>query len=79
MSIEVSVRFFGGSNRDSRRMLLEEDARNLHTLLKLLAKEAATAYIEDGCVVTINNKLITDDVELMDKDEIRIMPMLHGG
>ena len=48
-------------------------------LLKLLAKEKATSYIEDGCVVTINKMLITDDVELKDKDEIRIMPMLHGG
>ncbi len=80
MSIVVSVRFFfGGSKRDSRRISLEEDARNLHALLKILATEKATSYIEDGCVVTVNNKLVTDDVELMDEDEIRIMPMLHGG
>jgi molybdopterin converting factor small subunit len=79
MSIAVNVRFFGGSSRDSRKILIEEDSRNLRVLLKLLAKEKATSYIEDGCVVTINNKLIADDVELMDKDEIRIMPMLHGG
>ena len=79
MSIAVNVRFFGGGSRDSRRILLEEDSKNLHALLKSLAKEKATTYIGDGCVVTINEKLITDDVELEDKDEIRIMPMLHGG
>ena len=79
MSIAVNVRLFGGSSRDRRTILLKEDSRNLRALLKLLAKEKATSYIEDGCVVTINKMLITEDVELKDKDEIRIMPMLHGG
>ncbi len=79
MSIEVRVKFFGASNRDFKRVCVEEDSRNLHSLLKSLAREKATEYIRDGCVVTINKKLVTNDVELKDKDEILIMPMLHGG
>ena len=57
----------------------EEDSKNLKSLLKSLAREKATEYIRDGCVVTINKELVTNDVELKDKDEIIIMPMLHGG
>jgi len=79
MSIEVRVRSFGASNRRFKRVCVEEDSKNLKSLLKSLAKEKATKYIKDGCVVTINKKLITNDVELKDRDEIIIMPMLHGG
>jgi molybdopterin converting factor small subunit len=79
MSIEVRVRFFGASNSDFKRLSVEEGSKNLRSLLKSLAKEKATEYIRDGCVVSINKKLVTNDVELKDRDEIIIMPMLHGG
>jgi len=79
MSIEVKVNFFGASNKDYKRLSVEEGSKNLRFLLKSLAREKATKYIRDGCVVTINKKLVTNDVELKDKDEIIIMPMLHGG
>ena len=79
MSIEVRVRSFGASNRRFKSVRIEEDSKNLKSLLKSLAREKATVYIRDGCIVTINKKLVTNDVELKDKDEIIIMPMLHGG
>jgi len=79
MSIEVSVRFFGAHNRGFKQLSVEEDSKNLRSLLKSLAREKATEYIRDGCVVTINKELVINDVELKDKDEIIIMPMLHGG
>ncbi len=79
MSIEVKVRSFGASNRPFKRLTVEEGSKNLRSLLKSLAREKATEYIRDGCVVTVNKELVTNDVELKDKDEIIIMPMLHGG
>ncbi len=79
MSIEVRVRLFGTGHRGFRRISVGEDARNLRSLLQTLARQKAAEYISGGCVVTINKELVTDDVLLEDKDEISIMPMLHGG
>jgi len=79
MSIDVNVRLFGVNNRNPLRISLEEGSRNLRSLLETLARHKATSYIKDGCVVSINNKLVIDDLNLKDKDEITIMPMLHGG
>ncbi len=79
MSIEVRVRSFGAGNRRFKGFTVEEGSKNLRSLLKSLAREKATEYIRDGCVVTVNKELVTNDVELKDKDEIIIMPMLHGG
>ena len=79
MSIEVRVKLFGTGNSSYRRISLEEDACNLRSLLQTLATQKAAEYIRGGCVVSVNKELITDDVVLGDKDEITIMPMLHGG
>ena len=79
MTLKVKLFLFGQTEKDFQWISVREGSRKLRSFLKDLADLKSVKFIQDGCVVIINDELITDDRVLQEGDEIKIFPMLHGG
>ena len=79
MSLKVKLLLFGQKDKDFQWISVGEESKKLRSFLKELIDQQSVKFIQDGCVVIINDELITDDRALEEGDEIKIFPMLHGG
>lgn len=79
MSLKVKLFIFGQKDKDFHWISVGERSENLKSFLKDLTDQKSVKFIQDGCVVIINDQLSTDDRRLQEGDEIKIFPMLHGG
>jgi molybdopterin converting factor small subunit len=79
MSLKVKLFLFGQKDKDFQWISVGEGSKKLRSFLKELNNQKSVKFIQDGCVVIINDQLITDDRALEEGDEIKIFPMLHGG
>jgi molybdopterin converting factor small subunit len=79
MSLKVKLFFFGQKDKDFQWISVGEGSKKLRSFLKDLTDQKSVKFIQDGCVVVINDELITADRVLQEGDEIKIFPMLHGG
>jgi molybdopterin converting factor small subunit len=79
MSLKVKLFLFGQKDKDFQWISVGEESKKLRSFLKELIDQQSVKFIQDGCVVIINDELITDDRALEEGDEIKIFPMLHGG
>ena len=79
MSLNVKVSLFGQQDKDFQWISVGEGSKKLRSFLKDLIDQKSVKFIQDGCVVIINNELITGNRILLEGDEIKIFPMLHGG
>ena len=79
MSLKVKLFLFGQKEKDIQWISVREGSKTLRSFLKDLSDQKSVKFIQDGCVVIINDELITDDRVLQEGDEIKIFPMLQGG
>lgn len=79
MSLKVKLFLFGQKDKDFQWISVGEGSKELRSFLKDLTDQISANFIQDGCVVIINGQLITEDRVLLEGDEIKIFPMLHGG
>jgi sulfur carrier protein ThiS len=79
MSLKVKLFFFDQKDTDFQWVSVNEGSEKLRSFLKDLNDLRSVKFIQDGCIVIINGKLITGDRILQEGDEIKIFPMLHGG
>jgi sulfur carrier protein ThiS len=79
MSLKVKLFLFGQKDKDFQWISVGEGSKKLRSFLKDLIDQKSVKFIQDGCVVIINDELITADKTLQEGDEIKIFPMLHGG
>jgi molybdopterin converting factor small subunit len=79
MSLKVKLFIFGQKNRDFQYVPIKKGSEKLRSFLKELSDQKSVPFIRDGCLVIINDQLVTEDKVLRDGDEIKLFPMLHGG
>jgi molybdopterin converting factor small subunit len=79
MSLKVKLFLFGQKGKDFKWISVGEGSKKLRSFLKDLSDQISVKFIQDGCVVIINDELITDDRILQEGDEIKIFPMFSGG
>lgn len=79
MAIKVKLFIFNQGKKDFQWILVREGSNKLRSFLKDLSDQNLVKFIQNGCVVIINGQPVTDDSELQEGDEIKILPMLHGG
>ncbi len=79
MSISVKLKLYCDNNTRFKRVPVSKCSTSLKAFLNEMSKQRDTAYIKDGCVVSVNGELMVDDIELKDGDEIILMPMICGG
>lgn len=75
--MKVKIKIFGEEN--CKEIVINQDLVKLYDLLTLLLNEYKKKFIQDGCLVLINDKIIVDNLMLKNGDEIVIMPILGGG
>lgn len=79
MALKVKLFIFSQKEKDFQWISVREGFNNLRFFLKDLSDLNLLKFIQNGCVVIINGQPVTDDRELQEGDEIKILPMLHGG
>jgi molybdopterin converting factor small subunit len=77
IELKVKIKIFGEEN--CKEIVINQDLVKLYDLLTLLLNEYKKKFIQDGCLVLINDKIIVDNLMLKNGDEIVIMPILGGG
>ncbi len=79
MVLKVKLSIFYQKEKDFQWISVPDGSNKVRSFLKDVSDQNLAKFIQAGCVVIINGPPVTEDVELKDGDEIKILPMLHGG
>ena len=79
MGVNIRLWLFGQKSDKMRNLLLPKYCIDVKGMLKYLCEEGVVSYLNNGCVVFVNDELTSENRELKSGDEVKIVPMLHGG